>query len=295
MLRKFSYIVNVVLSFILIGGTLFVTADFDISILATPDFWWQVIGANIANLLLLNSTAKLDIDKANDKDAEVLERKETIKETVRSSVENDFDDFLSEENKNRKIVAWKDLINNKISKLDKRVRSKDIEIFSNGTEEQKKKNRYCRKRKALQEKLTDDFIDKNIVYLRVKYIKLKRYEITNGCKQEHNNYELTTNISKRILKDTYSKYLFSLGITVFASTFSNLILKDFTVATLIVFAVKLISLFMSIFNGKDYAKEFVSTTLIGDLQFRRDVLLKYLTWKKDKKINNMVVVNNANN
>lgn len=283
MVKRFTYVINVLLGFILIGGTIFVTANFDIGIFTSADFWWQLIGANIANVLLLHSTAKMDIDKANDTDVDVLERKKVIDGVVRSSVENDFDVFLAEKNKERKIAAWEDYIHNKISNLDKKARSKSIDILQNGTPEQKKKNKYCRKRQKLSCKIEPAYIEKNIVYIRINYVKLKRYEITNGCKQRHTNYELTTNISKRIIKDAMPKYAFSFGITLFAATFSGLLLKEVTIAALIVFSVKLMSLFMSIFNGKDYAKEFTTTTLIGDLQFRRDVLTEYLTWKIKKQ------------
>lgn len=296
LLKKFTYIVNAILGFLLIGGTLFVTADFDISIFTTADFWWQLIGANIANILLLHTTAKMDIDKANDTDSIVLGKKKDIADTVNGSVQNDFDDFLAEENLKRKTIAWKDYIHNKIAILDKRASTKNLEVLQNGTPEQKKKNRYCRKREKLSSKLDEEYIFKNLVYLRVDYVKLKRYEITNGCKQNKTNYELTTNISKKILKDSLPKYAFSFGITLFASTFSNLFLKQFTVATLIVFVVKLISLFISIFSGKDYAKDFISTTLVGDLQFRRDILTQYIDWKikrikKEKELEKGVLTN----
>lgn len=296
MVKKVAYVFYIILSLLLVGGTLFVTANFDVSIFSTPDFWYQVMGSNVANILLLTSTAKLDIDKEENTNPDIKKRKDDITSVVQSTVKDDFNDFIAEENKKRKVEEWKDIINNKIAKLDKFATSKSNDIYQNGTEEQKKKSRYCRKRKKLQEKLSTKFIDENIVYLRVKYIKLKRYEITNDSKQRHTNYELTTNKSKRILRDIYPRFVFIFSITLFASTFSNLMLKEFTISTLIVFAMKLISLFMSIFNGKEHAKEFVSTTLIGDLQFRRDILTKYMTWKLKKNENKgLVVINNGSN
>ena len=162
------------------------------------------------------------------------------------------------------------------------TKDKDREILWFGTEEQKQENKYCRKRTNLLYKLSDEFINKNIAFLRVKYVKLRRYEVTHGCKQKYDNYKLTTKRNFKIAVDNLPKIMQSLAFVLMISTFM-FDYKEFTVLVLISFAVKLGSLCLSIYNGIAYGVSYVANTLLPDFQYRLNVIINYLNWKIKNK------------
>lgn len=282
MMRKVSYVLILLSCLLLIGLTDFFLAGFNKEVLTRPSFWFSIIVSGFANYLMLVYTAVEKIDGALIKDEEVKTKKKELDDNVSKNVDTDFDDYLSIENRQRKINAWKTKISNKISKLDERTKDKDREILWFGTDEQKQENKYCRKRTNLLYKLSDEFINKNIAFLRVKYVKLRRYEVTHGCKQKYDNYKLTTKRNFKIAVDNLPKIMQSLAFVLMISTFI-FDYKEFTVLVLISFAVKLGSLCLSIYNGIAYGVSYVANTLLPDFQYRLNVIINYLNWKIKNK------------
>ena len=185
-------------------------------------------------------------------------------------------------NKERKILAWKTKISNKITRLESRAKPKDIELFNFGKEEDKRQNKYCAKRQRLLVKLKDDYIIKNLPYLKVRYIKLRRYEITTGSFQRGEDYQITTNTGNKIFKDNISKFLITFSIILLFVSIP-LTFSEWKEEIIMIVALRLIPLFMNIANGKEYGKSYITHTLIGDLQFRLDTVIKYMEWKLHNK------------
>jgi hypothetical protein len=231
---------------------------------------------------MLVYTAVEKIDGSLVKDEEVKSKKKDLDDIVSKNVDTDFDDYLSVENRQRKINAWKTKISNKIAKLDERTKDTDREILWFGTDEDKANNKYCKKRNNLLYKLSDEFINKNIAFLRVRYVKLRRYEVTHGCKQKYDNYQLTTRRNWKIAKDNLPKIMQSLALVLMISTFI-FDYKQFSILLLISFAVKLGSLCLSIYNGITYGVSYIANTLLPDFQYRLNVIINYLNWKIKNK------------
>jgi hypothetical protein len=289
---KIPFVILCLLIVIIIGGYQLIEADYDFSILLSFKFWQDILIMQFANIMIIWGKSKLDIDTYIVTDKDVIDKTNKIKEVVNSSVENDIDDYLSQENKKRKIKVWKNKINNKTIKLDKRAKIKDKELYKLGKEEEKQKNRYCRKKTKLEKYISDEWIEKNIQYLKVKYIPLRRYEITTGANQKEEYYRLTGNISGKILKDSIPRLLISLSmLLIFLSIQPEL--SDFSIGVLFMITVKLFSITYNFMLARDYAKNFIPTIYLSDLQYRRDVLADYLSWKlKNKKVEIKGGVNN---
>lgn len=278
MLRKILYGMVSLLCIILIGLSEFVVAGFDTSIFRTAGYWYSLIASTVACALILYSTATNDIDQYKIKDEKLITLKNELDNRVANNVENDFEKFLVEENQKRKIYAWKRKINAKINWLEKFAKAENIELFYSDDEELKKNNKYCQKRAKLEHLISDEYINTHIYYLRVKYPKLKRYEITTGCRQKDEEYQLTTKPHLRVFIDNLPRLAMSFGLVLFASSFAPDI-KEFHLATIITFTIKLISLCLNFMNGKSYAIYFKDEVMIPDLRYRIDKIIAYMTWK----------------
>lgn len=278
MLKKILYGTISLLCILLIGLSEFVVAGFDTSIFRTAGYWYSLIASNVACALILYSTATNDISNYKTKDEKVINLKNELDTHVANNVENDFEKFLVEENQKRKIYAWKQKINSKINRLERFTKAKNIELFYSNDESLKKDNKYCQKRAKLEYLISDEYINTHVYYLRVKYPKLKRYEITTGCRQKDEEYQLTTRPYLRVFIDNLPRLAMSFGLVLFASSFAPDI-KEFQLATIITFTIKLISLCLNFINGKSYAVYFKDEVMMPDLRYRIDKIIAYMTWK----------------
>jgi hypothetical protein len=278
MAKKILYGMISLLCLVLVGLSEFVIAGFDTRIFYSASYWYSLIASTIASALILYSTATNDIDNYKVKDEQVLKLKSELDNQVNNNVENDFEKFLVEENQKRKIYAWKQKVSNKINRIERFARVKDIELYYSNEEELKKDNKYCQKRAKLEHLMSDEYIYTHLYYLRVKYPKLKRYEITTGCRQKDEEYQLTTKPHLRVLVDNLPRLAMSFGLILFASSFAPDI-KEFQWATIITFTIKLISLCLNFMNGKGYALYFKDEVMIPDLRYRIDKIIAYMTWK----------------
>lgn len=282
MMRKISYGVILLLCLVMIGLAEFFVAGFDTDVFTRPSFWFTIIACGIANYIMLSYTAIEKIDNSLEKDEVVKNKKKELEDNVSVHVDTDFDDYLSVENRQRKINAWKTKISNKIAKLDEKTKDIDREVLWFGTDEDKENNSYCRERKALLYKLSDEYINRNIAFLRVKYVKLRRYEVTHGCKQKYDNYKLTTRRNLKIAIDNLPKIMQSLAFILMISTFT-FDYKEFSILVLISFVIKLGSLCINIYNGITYGTSYITNTLLPDFQYRLNVIINYLNWKLKNK------------
>lgn len=278
MARKILYGMISLLCLVLIGLSEFVIAGFDTGIFCTASYWYSLVASTIASALILYSTATNDIDNYKLKDEKVLKLKNELDNQVTNNVENDFEKFLVEENQKRKVYAWRQKISAKINRIERFARVKDIELYYSNEEELKSTNKYCQKRAKFEHLMSNEYIDTHLYYLRVKYPKLKRYEITTGCRQRDEEYKLTTKPHLRVLVDNLPRLAMSFGLILFASSFAPDI-KEFQWATIITFIMKLISLCLNFMNGKGYALYFKDEVMIPDLRYRIDKIIAYMTWK----------------
>lgn len=278
MIRKISYIIILISALIIIGLADFFTAGCNPEVFTDPNYWFALLACALANYMMTVYTAIEKIDTSIEKNPNVKAKKEEVTKSVVENIDTDFDDYLSDENRERKIKAWKNKISNKIARLDEFTKDKNREVYWYGTDEQKAKNRYCRKRRNLLRKLSDEYINKNIYFLRVKYTKLRRYEVTHGCKQKGDQYKITTKKNLKVARDNLPRVMRSLSLILMVSSFA-FGPKEFTIVVLFQFLVKLGSLFVAIYNGISYGNNYIEDTLMPDYQYRIDIIIKYMNWK----------------
>ena len=133
---------------------------------------------------------------------------------------SDFQEFINEVNIETKKLAWKNQINKKLAKLDRRSPSffplyyesrdedgnRSEEFFKNVNPKwlrdriKKKADKYCEKRETLESLLEDDFINENIQTLNVKYpvVYKSDFDFVDGNTAEYRSYQTRS-------KDTQAK------------------------------------------------------------------------------------------
>jgi hypothetical protein len=83
---------------------------------------------------------------------------------------NDFSEYVNNVyNPTIKREAWVNKITKKIYWLNKRSKTKDKMLYDSTEEEKKVNNKYCKKRNQLEYLRSDEYIDKNIAFLDVKF------------------------------------------------------------------------------------------------------------------------------
>lgn len=171
-------VINGILLFIilLVFGCLdFATLKFHIEYLLEVSYWAAVFSKTVAGVCAFNIGINIMWDTELKKD-KILEDNIRLYEKLNKWKQGDFEHFVVHVyNPREKTKAYVSQINRKIYLLNKFSRGKDRLLYSSDLperQEEKLKNRYCRKRKILEELKSDEFIKKNLDSLKVKYYEV---------------------------------------------------------------------------------------------------------------------------
>jgi hypothetical protein len=281
--RALPYVILYIAAVAIVGLFNILTIDYRDNILTSAEFWNRVISQNLANLLILIATVSMYIVKFTETDTEFTSLKGTVNTAVRSDLDSEFGTWVFHRNKQEKIAAYRAKIQSKISKEELKANPKDIEVWYFGSDADKKKNRYCRRRINLEESIKVDRLDKLIMALRVDYDVIDRSFIETGEVIKSEKKLARQDTLGRKVKDNYAQFLFAVGGAAFFNAFIYTAdLMDaafwFKLATSLFL---LIGMFL---NGREYARNYVKKVMIVDLNTRYNVIKDYLTHKvKEKK------------
>ena len=170
-------LINIVLLFIILmvfGCLDFATLTFHFEYLSSPNYWGTVGTKVIAGVCALNLGINFLFDSEVKKDG-VLQEAIIKNQKLMTYKQLDFEYYVIKVyNPSEKKKAYISYINKQINRLNRFSRAKDRLLYSSElfTEEQKMKNRYCRKRKELEQLKTDEYIEKNLDNIRVKYYEV---------------------------------------------------------------------------------------------------------------------------
>lgn len=172
--------VNSVLLFIILavfGCFDFVTFTFNFSVFDFANhytvalaYWTRVITKTIAGVCAFHIGMNLMWDREIEKSAILASSIKEYERLLQFKDTKSFDHFIVNVfNVREKKKAWVDKINRKIHRLNKFAKHKDLVLYTNGSEEEKAKNRYCVKRAELETMKSDEWVDKNIHSLSARY------------------------------------------------------------------------------------------------------------------------------
>ena len=196
-------IANVILLLVILlvfGCFDFLHLTFHWEYLLDSNFWVSVSVKAVADICAYNIGINVILDEIIRRNTTLCKLKE-IYDNLNKYKENDFEDFINEYNRECKIRQYKNEINFKIYKLNKKAKHCDKILYSSSKEEDidlKKHNKYCIARSELEAIKTDKFIELNIDNLEVKYVDIDPavfdLEINGSQKIEQN--KITGSLNK---------------------------------------------------------------------------------------------------
>lgn len=281
--RALPYAILYVAAVAIVGLFNILTIEYQDNILSSAEFWNRVISQNLANLLVLIATVSMYIVKFTETDKGYTTLKSTVDGAVRGDLDSEFGTWVFNKNKAEKIAAYRAKVQNKISREELKAKPKDLETWYFGSEEDKKKNRYCRRRINLEESIKVERLDKMILALRVDYDEIDRSFVETGEVIRGEKKLTRQDTLGRKVKDNYAQFLFAVGGAAFFNAFIYTAdLLDtafwFKLATSLFL---IISMFL---NGREYARNYVKQVMVVDLNTRYNIIKDYLTHKvKEKK------------
>lgn len=281
--RALPYAILYIAAVAIVGLFNILTIQYQDNILSSAEFWNKVISQNLANLLVLIATVSMYIVKFAETDKGYTTLKTTVDTAVRNDLDSEFGTWVFNRNKTEKIASYRAKVQNKISKEELKAKPKDLEIWYFGSEEDKKKNRYCRRRINLEESIKVERLDKMILALHVDFDEIDRSFVETGEVIKNEKKLTRQDTLGRKVKDNYAQFLFAVGSAAFFNAFIYTAdLMDtafwFKLATSLFL---IVSMFL---NGREYARNYVKQVMIVDLNTRFNIIKDYLTFKvKEKK------------
>jgi hypothetical protein len=281
--RALPYVILYIAAVAIVGLFNLLTVEYYDTALSSAAFWNRVISQNLANLLVMIATISMYIVKYSETDKEYTGLKGTVDGSVRKDLDSEFGTWVFNKNKLEKIEAYRARIQSKITKEELKAKTKDIEVWYFGTEEAKRKNRYCRRRINLEESIKTERLEKLILAIKVDYDSIDRSFVETGEVIKGNKKLARQDTLGRKIKDNYAQFLFAVSGAAFFNAFIYTAdLMD--TAFWFKLATSLFLLSSMFLNGREYARNYVKQVMIVDLNTRYNIIKDYLTYKvKEKK------------
>jgi hypothetical protein len=281
--RALPYVILYIAAVAIVGLFNLLTVEYYDTALSSAEFWNRVVSQNLANLLVMIATISMYIVKYSETDKEYTGLKGTVDGSVRKDLDSEFGTWVFNKNKLEKIEAYRARIQSKITKEELKARTKDIEVWYFGTEEAKRKNRYCRRRINLEESIKIERLEKLILAIKVDYDSIDRSFVETGEVIKGDKKLARQDTLGRKVKDNYAQFLFAVSGAAFFNAFiytADLLDTAFWFKL----ATSLFLLSSMFLNGREYARNYVKQVMIVDLNTRYNIIKDYLTHKvKEKK------------
>lgn len=289
MLNRDKLVKNIITTILLIliliveGCFNFITLEFNFSILYKIQFWIKIVFK--MTLLLLVRMLALNIfkPKARENNKELQVEKNKNEKLVKLK-EADFPYWIENvKNIDIKKEAWKNKINKKLLKLERKASDDDRHLFYDNTipEEEKIKNKYYRLKMRFLSLLTNDFIDSNINTLQVKFQRLDAaiFDLPVNLEHEDNKYQIS---SKTKSATVISLAVASVGLLVMNILISGLAFDAndaILLATIISLSIDLVFLSYQFLMGIFDSYRIINTQELLPYVNRNRILKEYFYYK----------------
>lgn len=266
----------------LLGAFSFATVGFEPAKLIELAFWTPILIKILANDIVYFSTYTSRITLGKIRSEKLRELEEGIATSLKNKDTRNITKFLTYKNIEIKTEAWKNKIQRKIAFLDRWSRVKDISVWEKGTELQKQKNFYCRKRQKLLRQQTPEFISQNIASVKVKCIQYTYSMVLSGIISKSSRKALEKTPQQDLAKAISSKNITRLIIIALTSALVFNFVKIGMQAIIDFFSnmFVLVSMWSSAKNAADI---FVNETMVAQAYERIELLSEYIQWNKGDK------------
>ena len=292
-LQRFFYIGMVLIGFAIAGATSILTQEVGFELIKEPSFYMNQILTDVSIVFIIYGVLYACIDRFTETNNEFKIANKNINEFAVSKeyVPTIFGRFLEDLNASRKIRQYEYTMKRKMARLDERRRfpmfwkrkygESDFFVWWHGTDEEKERNEYCRKRTELEIKLSKEYMDKNIRNLVVKYDKVTTDIVLSGTyrwsRSQNPNDFVEKHANTKVVLHKMPAFFLSFGFTFFASSllFGEVV---FSWSALISFCAKTISLIWNMLVTIRYAQGFCKDTVLKDTLFRNGIIIEYRKW-----------------
>ena len=282
--RVAPYVVLYLLSFAVVGLFNFVSASIRTDILTSAEFWNKTISQSLANLIVFSTTIGLFNRKNQEEDKAFLELDDMVTQAVRQDIQSDFGQWVFDKNKIEKKRAYIEKIKGIISKEEIKAKAVDLNVWYNGTDKDKKRNKYCKRRNRLLSYIDEKRLDKYIVSMKVDYDEINRSFIESGEKKDIKKQNQKLAGLGKIVKDNAPNFSLGMAFVIFINSFIYTVNVSDVAFWFQVFFSLVILLYMFIM-GRTYADSYMKKVLIVDLQTRFNIIRDYLS-DKVKEVKN---------
>lgn len=277
--------------FVISGCFDFVKFAFEFELLGELRFWGESFGKTIEAICMFNIGINLLWESEIKKNNVLNENIQKYNELL-TRKQLDFEYYVTKVfNPEEKKKAYKSFINRKIYFLNKFAKPKDKLLYSSEMPEkqqEKLKNKYCIKRKELEELKSDEYIDKNIESLNVKYKEVDpavfELEIDGsisekGVKTKGNVTLGKVKASSNVAMGTLAVAIFTtmIGVSADQEEFIDDMVKTWHYIWQIMRDV--VILLWQLLRGMLRTRKIVSSELTDAFAGRIIVLSKYLEWR----------------
>jgi len=280
--------------------------DFDANYLLS----FRGVATTIVLTILFTSTHWSMYDMRVKKQKRDPENKEYIKENIVSIKKvtatvtwlDHKEEFVNDRNLEKKIEQWKILIENRIVKIEKKAKKKDLDIEAMGItdfqrqhlseqqvldlqakiDKEKNENRYLQRKKLLEEMRTNEWIAENIMKKNISYDKIDTMFIETGSVVKGQE---KTKVEKKgkYAKDNIGQRIFSLVIAIFLTAIStDLGLSGFTTGAWFILAFRIIIWTYNVVMGVNYGDIYYAETDIHNIESRVALTDEFKVWALKK-------------
>ena len=244
-------------------------------------FWNRTISQMIASTFTLTATIMLFLDRLRENKEEYVSLKKTVTGAVLKDLHSDFGKWVLDENRAEKIKTYQEKIQRQIAREERKANAVDLEIWYDGTARDKKENKYCIRRKQLEDSIKTERLIKTIMAIKLDYDRIDRNFVETGEVRVNPKQRAKQDSSWRKIRENAPGFMFAFAFTVFFNAFiygTETMDAAFWFRVAYSFGI-LVWVFI---NGRMYAYNYMDKILISDLNTRFNIIKDYLTWKASK-------------
>ena len=277
--------------FVVTGCLDFVSLSFHFEYLSDMGYWSTVITKVISGVAAFNLGINVIRDVELNKNTILAEAINQYNELIKRK-QVDFEYYVVKIfNPQEKKKAYISHINKKIYLLNKISRKRDRLLYSSDlpeNQEKKLKNKYCIKRKELEDLKSEDFINKNIesINVRYNYVDPAAFELEVDGSQNYHGLKTVGNVTIGKLKASFNIVLGIIAVSMFITALKLEYDKDMFIdkteamLNLVFKCVEDIGVILWQFiRGIARTRKIISSELTVVYISRNKVLNNYLEWR----------------
>lgn len=262
----------------------FVEMRFDISRVTTPEYLAEVAIMLMLSVFIFAYSLFFKSQEIKEEDTTTKNLEDSVHETLSKEESGLLQVYINNvENPSRQITAYKDKMKLKQQKLLRKATSEDIRIWDEGSDEQKKTNKFCIEMNHIERITKQEYLEKHQSYLDVNYPKIKIGFIQSGyqSKKQLSNMETPSTPIRTAVTDNAFNFLVPVAVVAFVISMVLSSSEAPRIVALAKIAIKTGLLIIQYYNAQFYAPRFTSLTWVSDVNLRYNLLLRFVNWKKE--------------